>query len=72
VDEVAAHAKDFAVDGERPAKIKIVVAEHDVERLAELLEACKDARRADVAEVPDFVGAGDAREESRREEVVGV
>ena len=56
----------------RPATVRLVVAEHDVQRFAQLLELSQGRRFADVAQVPDFVGVLEPRRQLRRITVVGV
>ncbi len=50
----------------------LVVADHDVQRHAETLEFDQCRPLAHVAEMPDFVGAGEPLRELRRVAVVRV
>ena len=51
----------FQIECERPIEIAVAIAPDNGDRGAERLNCMQDARRADIAEVPDLVGAGSDR-----------
>ncbi len=57
---------------QRPEVVRLVVAQHHVQRHRELLELRQHARLAHVAEVPDLVRVAQARGQTGRIAVVGV
>src|SRR5258708_34867375 len=57
---------------ERPEIVPFVVAEHDMERPARVLERHQCGWVAHIPEVPDLVGILQPRRQFRRESVVGV
>jgi hypothetical protein len=56
MDETKPHAVSFQIERERPIVIAIAIAAHNTDRGTKRFERLQDARRANIAEVPDLVG----------------
>ena len=57
---------------QRPEIVRFIVAEHDVERFAQLLKRGQGRRVAHIAEMPDFIRALQPRRQIQGKPVVGV
>lgn len=70
--EMEPYAFAFEPQHERPAGMIVIVAQHDAQRRAELLDLHQRLRRANITEMPDLVSTGQEPWKFRRVAVVRV
>ena len=72
VREITAHARALQQQRRRPEVVRLVVAEHHLQRTAQLFKFHQHLRLADIAEVPDLVRPRQPRRQPGRVAVVSV
>lgn len=72
MDEPKSHAVPFQIDEERPLEIAVAISANDGDGRPDRLDRAQDTRRAEVAEVPDFISARRQRFQRCRQMVVRI
>jgi hypothetical protein len=72
VDEAKSHAVSFQIDYQRPFGIAVAISPHDRDGRPDILERFEKTRRADIAQMPDFIRARRQRIDVGGQMIVGV
>src|SRR5437016_14198238 len=72
VHEPEADPVSFQIDNERPFKIAVAISAYDCYRRTDGLQRLQNTRRANIAEMPDFIRAAGKRLNIRRQMIMRV
>lgn len=72
MNETEPNAVSFQIDGERPLEIAVAISTNHSHWRTERLQGLQDARRANIAQVPDLVGARSERLDFGGQLIVGI
>jgi len=72
VNEMEPDAVSFQIEPQWPLKIAVAIAAHNTDGRTERFERLQDARRANIPEVPNLVGARSQRLDFRGQFIVRV